>query len=1099
MGTIKPSSGYATTEFTCTYPSTTSPPYLSIQQSGIWYNIGKGTAPTNSTTIKFTPSTITGTTNKGAVKPPPPGQYNLMSNNETILGKITILATPITVTPVTGYDTTEFTVSYPSTPSPPYLSIQQPGVWYNIGKGTAPTNSTMIKFKPATITGSTNKGAIKPPPPGQYSLMNNNISEITKITILATPTTISPSSGYDTTEFTISYPSTPSPPYLSIQQPGVWYNIGKGTAPTNSTMIKFKPSTITGSTNKGAIKPPPPGEYNLMSNNETILGKITILATSITITPTSGSVTTEFTCTYPSTTSPPYLSIQQPGIWYNIGKGTSPTNSTMIKFKPSTITGSTNTGAVKPPPAGEYSLMSNNISKIGKITIVATPTTLSPSSGYATTAFTVSYSSTSNPPVLSIRPVGQSSIYYTIGNGNTTGYTFTPSALTVTSLGATKPPPPGQYNLIGNGTDVLATFAIVSNETTISPISGYSTTAFTVSYSSTASPPYLSMRPVGKESTVYYNIAYGGPTGYTFTPSALTNTSSGATKPPPAGQYSLYDNISNTILSTFTIVATSTTISPSSGYATTAFTVSYSSTATPPVLSMSPVGQSSVYYTIGTGNTTGYTFTPSALTNTSSGATKPPPAGQYNLLGNGTVLLTFTITSTPITPTTISPSSGYATTAFTVSYSSTSNPPVLSMSPVGQSSIYYTIGTGGATGYTFTPSTLTVTSSGATKPPPAGQYNLMGNTDVLLTFTILENSNKWTNVFPVGGVAISGGEANSNLINSMNGAYDMYTSSLWNSKSNLVRLPVVWGLYSKGNNENMLFTSSTYPGSGSWAYNQNYLDAIVTNVTKIVNANKVVIIDMHTYMKWNSDVNLNKDQLAVIWSKVLLLFNTYPIFKNLLVWFELVNEPYSINDLADYQATITNIRNAGYSNKLVLGINAYNKWGHVINNGYILPNGSYEKGISSYTGGFPTDSKNNMCVTLHQYFNSVGSGTNYNSEPMLNPWWTTPNGNLTTEMLAISNLNNGKCDFLLGEFGYDSNYNTSNCGKNAVVLLLNAMNSSNTSNNLTSTTVPDFLSKTTGKLWLGFAAWQLNAYPTSYTENYASDSIYSSTYSTFFE
>ena len=139
-----------------------------------------------------------------------------------------------------------------------------------------------------------------------------------------------------------------------------------------------------------------------------------------------------------------------------------------------------------------------------------------------------------------------------------------------------------------------------------------------------------------------------------------------------------------------------------------------------------------------------------------------------------------------------------------------------------------------------------------------------------------------------------------------------------------------------------------------------------------------------------------------------------------------------------------------------------------------------------------------MCVTLHQYFNSVGSGTNYNSEPMLNPWWTTPNGNLTTEMLAISNLNNGKCDFLLGEFGYDSNYNPSNCGKNAVILLLNSMKASNDSNNLTPTTVPDFLSKTTGKLWLGFAAWQLNAYPTSYTENYISDSMYSSTYSSYF-
>ena len=631
---------------------------------------------------------------------------------------------------------------------------------------------------------------------------------------------------------------------------------------------------------------------------------------------------------------------------------------------------------------------------------------------------------------------------------------------------------------------------------TISPSSGLTTTAFTYSYSSTSSPPYLSMRPVGNENTQWYNIAYGGATGLTFTPSTLTSTSSGAIKPPPPGQYSLFDNISNTILVKFTIVAT--TISPSSGYATTAFKASYSSTSSPPYLSMRPVGnESTQWYNIAYGGATGLTFTPSTLTSTSTGAIKPPPAGQYSLFNNisNTILVKFTITATPITPTTISPSSGYATTAFTVSYSSTSTPPVLSMRPVGQSSVYYTIGTGGATGYTFTPSTITNTSSGATKPPPAGQYYLMGNTDVLLTFTILENSNKWTNVFPVGGVAISGGEADSNMVASMNGAYNIYTSSLWNSKSNLVRLPVVWGLHSKGNNENMLFTSSTYP-SGSWAYNQTYLDAIVSNVTKIVNANKVVIIDMHTYMKWNSDVNLNKDQLAVIWGKVLLLFNTYPIFKNLLVWFELVNEPYSINDLSDYQSTITTIRNLGYSNKLVLGINAYNKWGHVINNGYILPNGSYEKGISSYTGGFPTDT--NFCVTLHQYFNSVGSGTNYNSEPMLNPWWTTPNGNLTTEMLTISNLNNGKCDFLLGEFGYDSNYNPSNCGKNAVINLLNAMKSSNTSNNLTSTTVPDFLSKTTGKLWLGFAAWQLNANPTSFTENYISDSMYSSTYSTYF-
>jgi hypothetical protein len=201
-----------------------------------------------------------------------------------------------------------------------------------------------------------------------------------------------------------------------------------------------------------------------------------------------------------------------------------------------------------------------------------------------------------------------------------------------------------------------------------------------------------------------------------------------------------------------------------------------------------------------------------------------------------------------------------------------------------------------------------------------------------------------------------------------------------------------------------------------------------------------------------------------------------------------VNEPYNVTNFSYYQKTINQIRsssiysgmNSSYSNKIVMGASVYsNGGGHVVTNG-----DTYYHGISQYIGQVPTG--NNLCITLHQYFNKNGSG-NYSGQPMIPNWWNFKSYGLNTtideELLAIVNKF-PTIDFILGEFGYDKDYNVS-YGIGAVSNLLDAMVRCNTSKGFTqsSSSAFDYLNNTKGGVWLGFAAWQISS--TNYSENNA--------------
>jgi hypothetical protein len=364
--------------------------------------------------------------------------------------------------------------------------------------------------------------------------------------------------------------------------------------------------------------------------------------------------------------------------------------------------------------------------------------------------------------------------------------------------------------------------------------------------------------------------------------------------------------------------------------------------------------------------------------------------------------------------------------------------------------------------------------------------------------------------FPVCGIAISGGEASLLIYddslylskNSLTEAYEIYLGSQWDN-SNLVRIPLVWGYKSSGNDYNMMFTSSNFPGeNGSWEYDIKYLEIVVPIVQKCVLENKVVIIDMHTYNLWNSEHIINENtsdqrkRLALIWGNILKVFDNYEVFQNKFVWFELLNEPFVVSDFSMYQETIDQIRNIGvapypslnksYTNKIILELDVNSGFNHIVSN----PN--YEPELSAYTGVFPTDSANNLCIAVHQYFNTNGSG-DYKTYPMMD--WNPPN--LVTILDNISKLKNSSFDYILGEFGYDKEYDPEK-GAAAVTLLLNSMMECNSNNNKTPSTVTDILNKTSGGLWLGFAAWQLDSGGESLGwTNYATNDMYDTVYSNY--
>ena len=306
----------------------------------------------------------------------------------------------------------------------------------------------------------------------------------------------------------------------------------------------------------------------------------------------------------------------------------------------------------------------------GATTSGITVTLSGTSSGTATTASDGTYSLT-----------GLANGTYTV-TPSKTGYSFTPASQSVTISGA----------------NATANFTAAASSTTYSitgTVSGAATSGVTIALSGTSSATATTGADGAYSFTGLANGSYAltpSKTGYTFTPGIRGVTISGAnatadfTDAAATGTYSITGLVSGAATSGVTVTLSGT----SSGTATTGADGTYSL-----------AGLVNGVYTI-TPSKTGYSFTPNSHSVTISGAnatadfTAAAATGTYSITG----LVSGAATS-GVTVTLSGTSSATATTASDGTYSL-----------AGLANGTYTV-TPSKTGYSFTPSSQSVTISGA--------------------------------------------------------------------------------------------------------------------------------------------------------------------------------------------------------------------------------------------------------------------------------------------------------------------------------------------------------------------------------------------------
>ncbi len=219
---------------------------------------------------------------------------------------------------------------------------------------------------------------------------------------------------------------------------------------------------------------------------------------------------------------------------------------------------------------------------------------------------------------------------------------------------------------------------------------------------------------------------------------------------------------------------------------------------------------------------------------------------------------------------------------------------------------------------------------------------------------------------------------------------------------NMVRLPMRWEyLLSDAHNA----VESHDPKSGT--INQMYLDAVYDTVQKYLSSGLNVDLDLHNYMRFcatgtsvgqgNEPTNagtagnqcqlVTADQLASIWNMVATKFaplaKQYP--KQLV--FELMNEPFSIDNIPAQQLKVEDlftaevgaikaIRNQGITNLILLSGDYWDPlhgWVTESPSAADLPNGSVFTAANLASAG--VSDLSNIAIDMHQYFDSNWSGT----------------------------------------------------------------------------------------------------------------------------
>lgn len=164
------------------------------------------------------------------------------------------------------------------------------------------------------------------------------------------------------------------------------------------------------------------------------------------------------------------------------------------------------------------------------------------------------------------------------------------------------------------------------------------------------------------------------------------------------------------------------------------------------------------------------------------------------------------------------------------------------------------------------------------------------------------------------------------------------------------------------------------PNGTNGSVDINYINRVKATMASLLESGYAVILDLHNYMRFcpgagagSCTTLLTASQLQNIWSKLLTqnvfgdLASKYP--NHLML--DLMNEPNGIDAatvVADYNQTITTIRTMGFSNLLLLEGTAWS--------------GLHSWSDSGNAAAFTqiSDSKSNVAINVHQYFDANYSG-----------------------------------------------------------------------------------------------------------------------------
>lgn len=174
---------------------------------------------------------------------------------------------------------------------------------------------------------------------------------------------------------------------------------------------------------------------------------------------------------------------------------------------------------------------------------------------------------------------------------------------------------------------------------------------------------------------------------------------------------------------------------------------------------------------------------------------------------------------------------------------------------------------------------------------------------------------------------------------------------------NTVRLPFKWEYVQSDFSQPIDFSSG----------NAQQISVLVDTLTA---ANITVILDMHNYMRYNNQIigasAVNTTNYANAWGNFGAQFKG-----NNLVFFDLMNEPNTMPTeliLTNYNAAISSIRAAGFSNTLLLEGNAWSGINSWTQNWYGTSNALV------FVPSNITDPQNNYWINVHEYFTDPDGG-----------------------------------------------------------------------------------------------------------------------------